>query len=416
MLKARKTISLVMTLAVMTGILAIPVSADSEKEFKRYSGVQIIDEFLNDERWAEGTPWNSSQGTKLAPRGSSGCCAYVCDYTKYCFGYDNPYKGESYTDINECRVGDVITTGQGSSVGHWAIVIQRDGDDLTIAEGNAMDQVLMERIFTINREENRFEGDRATRKFLKGYHFLPLVTGWQCEDERWFYLDKYGVRVKGWQEIYGKWYFFDSDTSMLTGWQELDVKSIFIDDGSFFGKWIEVGDWYYFGGNGVMRTEWQQVGNDWYYFGGNGIMRKDWQNVGGKWYYFGESGSMKKEWQQSNGSWYYLGGNGIMRTDWQQVGNNWYYLGGNGVMRTGWQQIGNDWYYFGDSGVMRKNWQEINGKWYYFGQSGTMKTGWLLLGSTWYYLDPSSGVMATGTKTINGKTYKFNSSGACTNP
>ena len=398
MLTARKTISLVMTLAVMTGILAIPVSADSEKEFKRYSGVQIIDEFLNDERWAEGTPWNSSQGTKLAPRGSSGCCAYACDYTKYCFDYDTPYKGESYTDINECRVGDVITTGnkKTGSVGHWAIIIQRDGDDLTIAEGNAMDQVLMERIFTINREENRFNGDRDTRNFLKGYHFLPLVTGWQCEDERWFYLDKYGVRVKGWQEIYGKWYFFDSDTSMLTGWQELDVKSIFIDDGSYFGRWIEVGDWYYFGGNGVMRTEWQQIGNDWYYFGGNGIMRKDWQSVGGKWYYFGESGSMKKEWQQSD--------------------SNWYYLGGNGIMRTGWQQVGNSWYYFGGNGIMRKDWQSVGGKWYYFGESGSMKTGWLLLGSTWYYLDPSTGVMATGKVKINGKTYVFDSNGKCTNP
>ena len=97
----RKIISAAMAFAVTTGILACPVTADSEKEFTRYSGVQIIDEFLNDERWAEGVSWNSSQGTKLAPKGSTGCCAYVCDYTKYCFGYDNPYKGDSYTDINE---------------------------------------------------------------------------------------------------------------------------------------------------------------------------------------------------------------------------------------------------------------------------------------------------------------------------
>ena len=87
--------------------------------------------FINDARWKEGIAWGNGQTPKLSGWSSQGCCAYVADFTKYVFDKNNQKSGVLFTNPNDIRSGDVIWTG-----GHWFVILYRNGNQLTTAEGN----------------------------------------------------------------------------------------------------------------------------------------------------------------------------------------------------------------------------------------------------------------------------------------
>ena len=422
---ARKTASIAVTCVIASGILIGPKFASKsnadekdEKKFKEYTGVAIIDEFLNDERWEEDTPWDSSQRPKLADGYATGCCAYATDYVYYCYGYSNPRAGDDFYDLNECRVGDVICTGNPDtwSIGHWAVVIQREGDVLTIAEGNATHGdgewvVLMCRDWTIISDENRFDGDRAERQFLVGYHYLE-ANYWVQKDGKWYFINSTGQNTVGWKEIEEEWYYFDKDGVMQTGWQEIKgVWYYFDDEGVMQKQWQEInGSWYYFGNSGEMRKGWVKISDSWDYFGSSGSMKTGWKSDNGKWYYFGSSGVLRTGWASDDGDWYYFDDDGVMLTGWQSVDDDMYYLGTNGIMNQGWKEIDDEWFYFGGNGVMRTGWTSYHGSWYYLRSDGSMLTGWCYSGGSWYYFTTSR-EMVTGDYEIDGTVNHFGDDG-----
>ena len=392
----RRTLSFTFAFAIALGILFCPLFANKTNAAQRteYTGIEIIDDFLNDPRWAEGVEWDSSTTSKLSSASGTGCYAYVCDYVKYCFGYNYPESGDLFYDINEVRVGDVVAVGNPNtgSVGHWFIVIKRQGESIIIAEGNAMDQVLMEREFII--EDNHFIGDREGREFLKGYHFIDIVTGWQVIDGKTYYFDDSGNKVTGWQKIGRNTYYFDKDGVMQTGWQVID------------------GNKFYLGDDGVMRISWQLIDEDWYYFYRDGKMATGWLFSGSDWYYLDKAtGAAVTGWLFSGNDWYYMNADCSMATGWVKSGGKWYYMRESGAMATGWIKSGGNWYYLSrDNGDMLTGWILSGGDWYYLNESGAMITGWRYSGDSWYYFD-DSGAMVTGSYTVNGIDYEFDDSG-----
>ena len=391
-----RTLSLALAFVIALGVFCCPLfeGRTNAAAYKEYTGIEEIDDFLNDPRWAEGVEWDNSTTPKLSSATGTGCYAYVCDYVKYCYGYNYPSSGDLFYDINEIRVGDVVAVGNPNTgnVGHWFIAIHREGDTITIAEGNAMDQVLMEREFII--EENHFIGDREGREFLKGYHFIDPITGWQVIDGKTYYLDDSGNKVTGWKKIDGNKYYFDKEGVMQTGWQEIGGKT------------------YYFGDNGVMRISWQLIDEDWYYFNPDGVMATGWIFKGGKWYYLNkETGAAVTGWLMSGSSWYYMNSDCAMATGWVKSGGEWYYMRESGEMATGWIMSSGKWYYLSrDTGAMQTGWILSGGEWYYLDESGAMITGWRYSSGYWYYFD-ESGAMVTGSYTVDGTDYEFDSDG-----
>jgi len=199
---------------------------------------------------------------------------------------------------------------------------------------------------------------------------LKPVTGWNIDENGWYYLDSTGDTLKNeWLCDNGLYYYLGEDKYMVTDWYLID------------------GSWYYFNASGVKQTGWLMLGNTWYYLNSEGIMQTGWQQLGYSWYYFNEGGAMQTGWLLLGDTWYYLSDSGNMLTGWLQLGNTWYYLNDNGAMLTGWQHIGYSWYYFNYGGVMQTGWLQIGDTWYCLSDSGAMLTGWHCLSNNWYYFD-----------------------------
>ena len=378
----KKLMSFSLALLMALGVLVSPIFANKSNAATRteYTGVGVIDDFLNDPRWSEGNEWTNSTTSKLASGSGTGCYAYVADYAAYCFN-TSPTSGEAFYDINEITVGDVISVGNPTtwSASHWFIVIKREGNVLTIAEGNAMDQVLMSRDFTILADENRFDGDRAERRFLTGYHFLESSYGWKLTGDGWVFYDASDERLTGWQSVDGGYYYFNSAGIMQTGW-------LYYND-----------YWYYLESSGNMHTGW--IYDDaWYYLYSDGKMATGFIEDNGYKYYLTSSGAMVTGWRYIDGLWYYFTGSGNAVTGWlyDYDYGEWYFLYSGGDMATGWIEVNNVWYYLNSSGAMETGWVYLDGYWYYFNDSGAMETGWIYTGGYWYYLY-SDGKMAADT-------------------
>ena len=390
----KKLMSFSLALFFALGVLVSPFFANKSNADTRtaYTGIGVIDDFLNDPRWSEGNEWTNSTTPKLAGGYGTGCYAYVADYAAYCYNA-RPESGDDFYDINEIRVGDVISVGNPNTwtAAHWFIVIKREGNVLTIAEGNAMDQVLMSRDFTILADENRFDGDRAERRFLTGYHFIESTSyGWKDTREGWVFYNEEDTRITGLQTIDNITYYFGPDGIMKTGW--------FLDNGN----------WYYFEDSGRMHTGWVYDGA-WYFINpDNGVMvASNFVVDAGMLYYMYPSGAMATGWQYLNDKWYYFVGSGNAATGWIYDGA-WYYLNPDYTMATGWVNDNGTMYFMNGSGAMETGWLFIDGYWYYFNNSGAMQTGWIYSGGCWYYLY-EDGKMAADTYVDN---YYVDASGA----
>ena len=79
--------------------------------------------FVNNEKWRDGANWYSD------------CSAYARDYTSQVFGLYDWTGGTYYTDVSQIRTGDVIHDFHDTN--HYFVVIERNGNKLYTAEGNA---------------------------------------------------------------------------------------------------------------------------------------------------------------------------------------------------------------------------------------------------------------------------------------
>ena len=163
----KRLLSLFLTVMLVASLLpTIPISVSASES----TGNTAFDNFINDWRFAPGVSWNYNQTPKLASFGASGCCAYCADFTKYCFGINNPKGGTVFYNTSEIRAGDVILLGHPSSgTGHWFVCLKRNGNSLYVAEGNYSSKVRVGWNYTISGS-NSFSQD--SRSMTSGWHFM----------------------------------------------------------------------------------------------------------------------------------------------------------------------------------------------------------------------------------------------------
>lgn len=90
-----------------------------------------VKSFLSDSRWKHGTSWGQ-RAPKLSTYNSLGCCAYVADFAKYVYGYNNPNGKTSHTSISNIKSGDILYF---PTKPHYIVVLKRNGNTLITAEG-----------------------------------------------------------------------------------------------------------------------------------------------------------------------------------------------------------------------------------------------------------------------------------------
>ena len=219
------------------------------------------------------------------------------------------------------------------------------------------------------------------------------ATGWQKEDDTWYYYEKDGGKAYDkWQKSGDYWFYLGSDGAMVT--------STLLEDGNYY---------YFLNEDGAMVTNtWVQITAEedydestddtyWYYFQNSGRAYQaatdrttSFKTINGKKYAFGEDGKMLYGWVTENST--------MVDADdedgWQDA---LYYCGNpdDGSMKTGWcliDVIDNDkttdeadqsyWFWFQASGkklfaeegkVKQKG---INGKTYGFDNRGVMVSEW----------------------------------------
>ena len=200
-------------------------------------------------------------------------------------------------------------------------------------------------------------------------------TGWQYENNNWYYYNSEGNKVIGWNKINTKWYYFDSSGKMQSSkWisNKYYVKSNgamavseFVDNGRYYvdengawvnsTKWLKVNNnWYYIYNGTVQVSRWMKISNKWYYFDANGIMQAaKWLKISGYWYYFDANGVMQAaKWVKISGYWYYFDANGIMQAS--KWINGKYYVKADGRMAVS-EWVDNNKYYVDENGIWVSN-------------------------------------------------------------
>lgn len=157
----------------------------------------------------------------------------------------------------------------------------------------------------------------------------------------------------GWILFEGKWYLYRNGR-ILTGWQNDD------------------GKWYYLNKEGVMHIGWKKLGGKWYYMNSSGAMQTGWKKIAGKWYFFKNSGAMASNewcggyWLSRNGAWTYQA-----RGSWHKSSKGWWYSDTSGwFAKSAWYMIDGVWYYFDVKGYSVTGVVTINGVEYTFDDSG----------------------------------------------
>lgn len=160
---------------------------------------------------------------------------------------------------------------------------------------------------------------------------------WIKVNDKIFYVDAKGYRVKGWVKYRDHLYYLNSKGVLQTGWLEKGKKL------------------YYLRENGRAAVGLYSVGENSYYFNRKtGAATAGWVQIAKKTYFFSRKNfCMKKSaWIKTNGKYYYVDKNGCKCDEgWIKVKGKKYYLDSDGARVTGEQYIGEKGYYFTKEGV-----------------------------------------------------------------
>ena len=138
----KRTLSLILSAVLVLLLLPVP-GAQAAISSSTYS--VRAQAFINDSRWAHGASWGSShkQTYEVSEWSSSGCCAYCADFAGYVYGAKrawNEPEFTKYSDPNAIGPGDIVHfkySNPKRTSEHWIVVLDRDGESLYTAEGNA---------------------------------------------------------------------------------------------------------------------------------------------------------------------------------------------------------------------------------------------------------------------------------------
>ena len=159
----------------------------SEQDTKKAAYDEAVQEFLNNTKYQHKAKWPGSAEPEKSSQICWGCCAYAADFVKIVFDHSSTHDGERFSDPNNIRPGDVIHVNEGyyydaegklkEQKSHWLVVLDRDGDNLTVAEGNwtVGDQEGVVRVsddvYTV--ENNTFcSKGKPFRKIVDMYHHM----------------------------------------------------------------------------------------------------------------------------------------------------------------------------------------------------------------------------------------------------
>ena len=161
--------------AVLSVMLALTVLCSNAiyqaRTFSEYERKAVA--FIHDPRWSDGTSWNGSQRSKIAPGSGVGCFAYASDFVKYVHNVNYIVDGKKYTDASEIRPGDILYFVDSYSQ-HWLAVLRREGDTLIYCDGNSSSRVTVGNTLTI-ADSKTVKGVWGTyggyMSFSCGYHY-----------------------------------------------------------------------------------------------------------------------------------------------------------------------------------------------------------------------------------------------------
>ncbi len=127
-----------------------------------------LTDFINDSRFDNASSWSSSKRPVLSSYSSSGCAAYAADYVKYCYNKNSPRSGQAFYSASEIRSGDVVIVKNSQ---HWIVVISRNGNQLTTAEGNWSGKVVVSSSAYTVQNGKLYRNGKQFRTFDVGYHY-----------------------------------------------------------------------------------------------------------------------------------------------------------------------------------------------------------------------------------------------------
>ncbi len=227
--------------------------------------------------------------------GGFGCAGFAWILSDEAFG-DLPARADR--DADSVRVGDILRI---RNDGHSVIVLERDEDTVTVAEGNYNDSIHWGRKLSLSSlaedplfmritrwPEREEDGQELVQPEEPQQTVQPDLTWsrtWLLDGETWYYFKDDGSQAVGWEWIGGDYYYFNAAGQMQTGWFQ-DAEGV----------------WYFLnpkhdGTYGCMQTGWLQDGGDWYFLnpehdGYGQMLQNGWKWIDGYSYYFDASGRM----------------------------------------------------------------------------------------------------------------------------
>ena len=124
--------------------------------------------FLADPRYDHNSPWGYSKRPIYSPASGIGCYAYAADYAKCVYKKNSPTAGKKFTKASQIKSGDIVKVVNSQ---HWIVILERNGNKLTTAEGNWGGKVrVSSKAYTIKNGKLCLNG-KPFRTFSVGYHF-----------------------------------------------------------------------------------------------------------------------------------------------------------------------------------------------------------------------------------------------------
>ena len=127
-----------------------------------------VNSFKNESRFRNGANWSAGQRpTLVASNLGTGCNAYARDFVKYVFG-KQLNRGQTFSSVNDIRNGDVLKVVNSQ---HWIVVLYRNGNNLSTAEGNWGGKVVISDSAYSIQNGRLYRNGKPFRTFSLGYHF-----------------------------------------------------------------------------------------------------------------------------------------------------------------------------------------------------------------------------------------------------
>lgn len=151
---------------------------ETEEQIENNVDISKYGKFIDDPRYKDGASWNSEKRPSESKWDCKGCLAYVADYVKIMYGFDDYHEGKRFTNINDITAGDIIY----KNPMHWFVVLDRTGNSLYTAEGSYNSSIVKisgTRYVIENgkfKHSTGYDYDKQQQiysysTFVEGYHF-----------------------------------------------------------------------------------------------------------------------------------------------------------------------------------------------------------------------------------------------------